>query len=86
MMSTSTEILLRSFLCRIHELLRDGEVTTLISIVLVVADDLFGLFGVEALFQSCFKSTETIRLIRDGMPRTATSTFTQLLISGGGSA
>ena len=31
--------------------------------------------------QSCFASTETIRLIRDGEPRTATSTFTQLLSS-----
>ena len=28
---------------------------------------------------SCFTSTETIRLIRDGEPRTATSTFIQLL-------
>ena len=26
--------------------------------------------------QCCFTSTETIRLIRDGKPRTATSTFT----------
>ena len=26
----------------------------------------------------CFTSTETLRLIRDGEPRTATSTFTQL--------
>ena len=31
--------------------------------------------------QCCFTSTETIRLIRDGEPRTATSTFTQLLSS-----
>jgi len=29
----------------------------------------------------CFTSTETIRLIRDGEPRTATSTFAQLLSS-----
>ena len=29
----------------------------------------------------CFTSTETIRLIRDGKPRTPTSTFTQLLNS-----
>ena len=29
----------------------------------------------------CFTSTETIRTIRDGEPRTATSTFTQLLSS-----
>ena len=28
-----------------------------------------------------FTSTETIRIIRDGEPRTATSTFTQLLSS-----
>ena len=32
-------------------------------------------------FQCYFTSTETIRLIRDGDPRTATSTFTQLLSS-----
>ena len=31
--------------------------------------------------QCCFTSTETIRLIRDGEPRAATSTFTQLLRS-----
>ena len=31
--------------------------------------------------QSCFTSTETLRIIRDGEPRTATSTFTQLLSS-----
>ena len=31
--------------------------------------------------QCCFTSTETIRTIRDGEPRTATSTFTQLLSS-----
>ena len=29
-------------------------------------------------FQCCFTATETIRLIRDEEPRTATSTFTQL--------
>ena len=34
-----------------------------------------------SLVQCCFTSTETIRLIRDGDPRTATSTFTQLLSS-----
>ena len=33
------------------------------------------------LMSSAVKSTETIRLIRDGEPRTATSTFTQLLSS-----
>ena len=33
------------------------------------------------MFQCCFTSTETIRLIRDGRPRTATSTFPQLLSS-----
>ena len=31
--------------------------------------------------QCCFTSTETRRFIRDGKPRTATSTFTQLLSS-----
>ena len=33
------------------------------------------------LIQRCFASTETTRLIRDGKPRMATSTFTQLLSS-----
>ena len=32
--------------------------------------------------QFCFTSTETVRTIRDGKRRTATSTFTQLLSSG----
>ena len=32
-------------------------------------------------FECCFTSTETIRLIRDGEPRTATSTFTQLQVT-----
>ena len=32
--------------------------------------------------QRCLTSTETVRTIRDGEPRTATSTFTQLLTSG----
>ena len=32
-------------------------------------------------FKCCFTSTETIRTIRDGEPRTSTSTFTQLLSS-----
>ena len=31
--------------------------------------------------QCCFTSTETVPTIRDGEPRTATSTFTQLLNS-----
>ena len=31
--------------------------------------------------QCCFTSTETVPTIRDGEPRTATSTFTQLLTS-----
>ena len=30
---------------------------------------------------NCFTSTETIRTVRDGEPRTATSTFAQLLSS-----
>ena len=33
------------------------------------------------LFQGCFTSAETIRFIRDGKPRTATSTFIHLLNS-----
>ena len=32
-------------------------------------------------FQCCFPSTETVRTIRGGEPRTSTSTFTQLLSS-----
>ena len=32
-------------------------------------------------FKRCFTSTETIRTVRDGEPKTATSTFTQLLSS-----
>ena len=33
------------------------------------------------LVQYCFMSTETVQAIRDGEPRTSTSTFTQLLSS-----
>ena len=36
------------------------------------------------LLQCCSASTETERTIRDGEPRTATSTFTQLLNSDSG--
>ena len=39
------------------------------------------LYILVFFFRCCFTSTETIRLIRDGEPRTATSTFTQLLSS-----
>ena len=35
----------------------------------------------DKLVECCFTVTETIGLIRDGEPRTATSTFTQLLSS-----
>ena len=35
------------------------------------------------LHRSCLTSAETIRTIRDGEPRTATSTLTQLLTSVG---
>ena len=38
----------------------------------------YGLFE----FKSCFTSTETIRTIRDGEPRTASSTFPQFLSPG----
>ena len=50
----------------------------------------YGLLGTAKLLSSehsassvqcCFTSTETTRTIRDGEPRTATSTFTQLLSS-----
>ena len=41
--------------------------------------DKFLEFSVPSLV--LFTSTETIRIIRDGEPRTATSTFTQLLSS-----
>ena len=40
-----------------------------------------GLLGTGARVQCFFTSTESIRLIRDGEPRTAISTFTQLLNS-----
>jgi len=33
--------------------------------------------------QCCFTSTETVGTVRDGEPRTATSTFTQLLMELG---
>ena len=36
------------------------------------------LLSSESGVQCCFKSTETTRTVRDGEPRTATSTFTQL--------
>ena len=36
---------------------------------------------VQVQIQCCFKSTETVGTIRDGEPRTSTSTFTQLLSS-----
>ena len=35
--------------------------------------------SIQVQSQDCFTSTETVRLIRDKVPRTATSTFTQLL-------
>ena len=37
--------------------------------------------GCAVLIQCCFTSTETMRLVRDGEPRAATSTITQLLSS-----
>ena len=37
----------------------------------------------RCLLQCCFTSTETVRTIMDGEPRTTTSTFTQLLSSEG---
>ena len=36
---------------------------------------------VRSFVQCCFTYTETIRTVRDGEPRTSTSTFTQLLSS-----
>ena len=45
----------------------DGERTTVVVVVAVVQ------------VQCCFTSTETVRTIRDGEPRTATSTFTRAL-------
>ena len=35
----------------------------------------------HSLAQCCFTATETVRIIRDGEPGTATTTFTQLLSS-----
>ena len=37
--------------------------------------------GADVQVQCCFSSTETLRTIRDGEPRTATSTSTQVLSS-----
>ena len=37
--------------------------------------------GFSISFESCFTSTETVQTVRDGEPRTATSTSTQLLSS-----
>ena len=37
--------------------------------------------GFSISFESCFTSTETVQTVRDGEPRTATSTFTHLLSS-----
>ena len=39
----------------------------------------FAALTVHAQVQCCFTSTETIRPVKDGEPRMATSTFTQLL-------
>ena len=39
------------------------------------------IFLHRSFVQCCFTSTETMRSIRDGMPRTATSTLTKLLSS-----
>ena len=36
----------------------------------------------DVIFNYCFTSTETLRTVRDGEPRTATSAFTHLLGSG----
>ena len=46
----------------------------------ICSGDVHGPVVVEV----CFTSTETVWLIRDGEPRTVTSTFTQLLNSGDG--
>ena len=42
----------------------------------------YRLLWTGSFFQCCFTSTETVRNIRDGEPRTATSTFAQLPSSG----
>ena len=39
----------------------------------------YSSWTLRARVQCCFTTTETIRRVRDGEPRTATSTFTQLL-------
>ena len=43
----------------------------------------YSSWTLRARVQCCFTTTETIRPVRDGEPRTATSTFTQLLNSEG---
>ena len=52
----------------------------LVSVLLYVRPE-HSYYVFTSLVQCCFTSTETIRLIRDGESRTATSTFTQLLSS-----
>ena len=62
---------------------------------LVCLFDCFGFVGLACMYtegspeagmlvQCCFTSTEIIRNIQDGEPRTATSTFIQLLNSEAG--
>ena len=49
--------------------------------ILCLIELTFNLLLQASSVHCCFTSTETIRTIRDGEPRTATSTFTQLLSS-----
>ena len=51
------------------------------SLLALNINTLWDTLGRTVQVQCCFTSPETIRTIRDGEPRTATSTFTQLLSS-----
>ena len=45
------------------------------------SDSVLCLSFISVRVQCCFRSTETVQTIRDGEPRMATSTFTQILSS-----
>ena len=69
----------------------NDSITIVMSMPELSADDVYRPQPLEAmglpsgrilfLFECCFTFKETVRTVRDGEPRTATSTFTQLLSS-----
>ena len=66
----------------------NDSITIVMSMPELSADDVYRPQPLEAmglpsgrilfLFECCFTFKETVRTVRDGEPRTATSTFTQL--------